>query len=393
MILYIFYILVFFKMDIPQLANARQGHLDYVAELKRGLPIEYHKIFNLEWMLSFGNTFAGVRNQVESSLPKTHASARKVLSLTLGAMFGRKTASPQEVYSVLMGLLGEGWKLGTSAGVFPDILTLDSVFKSYTPEERITIAHVYNIILTWGPTLIRLLNQKSQLIFEAGSGVGDSAMLLAYLLPDAEITSITVSPEQQMIASRINEEMGFANRVHIELVDALNLNELRRLSGFGRFDEAGAKEMIGHIPWGKQPEFYYNINQLLRPNNDNLPNAHFMITDTPLPNNKNSIHDIAAWFYEKQIQWHLQTENQFMEKLLPYFNPTSWVDDKGDEVDRTTQFFIDTRTVTQGPEIQRILRQEYGYNVVFVRAWVEIMRLFKLAADLTRYVHMDLEKK
>merc|ERR1719393_968713 len=59
-------------------------------------------------------------------------------------------------------------------------------------------------------------------VLDVGCGIGGTSRYLAKKFPDAQVTGITISPEQQQRATALAQQRGIPN-ARFELVDALNM--------------------------------------------------------------------------------------------------------------------------------------------------------------------------
>jgi len=110
----------------------------------------------------------------------------------------------------------------------------------------------------------KLLLQPGQKILDIGSGWGGTALFLAKISPDSEVTGITLSKEQQAAARRRAEEAGLDGRVAFELRDYRQEQ--------GRYDRVVSVGMFEHVGVRHYREFFSKIKELL--NEDGVALIH-----------------------------------------------------------------------------------------------------------------------
>ena len=106
---------------------------------------------------------------------------------------------------------------------------------------------------------LRLLAAKldlrpGQRILDIGSGWGDLALYLASM-EDVEVLGVTLSTEQQALATRRAAEAGLSDRVRFELLDYRKVE--------GPFDRIVSVGMFEHVGVSHYDEFFAKINALL----------------------------------------------------------------------------------------------------------------------------------
>ena len=106
---------------------------------------------------------------------------------------------------------------------------------------------------------LRLLAAKldlrpGQKVLDIGSGWGDLALYLA-AMEDVEVLGVTLSTEQQALATRRAEEAGLGHRVRFELLDYRKVE--------GKFDRIVSVGMFEHVGVSHYDEFFGQINALL----------------------------------------------------------------------------------------------------------------------------------
>ena len=106
---------------------------------------------------------------------------------------------------------------------------------------------------------LRLIASKMDLkpgqrVLDIGCGWGDMALYLAQI-ENVEVTGVTLSKEQQELASRRAKEMGLDKRVRFELKDYRDVE--------GRFDRIVSIGMFEHVGVHHYDEFFDHVNALL----------------------------------------------------------------------------------------------------------------------------------
>ena len=106
---------------------------------------------------------------------------------------------------------------------------------------------------------LRLLAAKldlrpGQRVLDIGSGWGDLALYMA-AMEDVEVLGVTLSKEQQALATKRAADAGLSNRVRFELLDYRKVE--------GRFDRIVSVGMFEHVGVAHYDEFFSKINDLL----------------------------------------------------------------------------------------------------------------------------------
>ncbi|GIL01018.1 MAG: cyclopropane-fatty-acyl-phospholipid synthase [Alphaproteobacteria bacterium] len=106
---------------------------------------------------------------------------------------------------------------------------------------------------------LRLLAAKldlrpGQRVLDIGCGWGDLALYLAQL-EEVEVTGVTLSKEQQELASKRARDMGLASRVRFELKDYRDVA--------GKFDRIVSVGMFEHVGVHHYDEFFAQVNALM----------------------------------------------------------------------------------------------------------------------------------
>ncbi len=106
---------------------------------------------------------------------------------------------------------------------------------------------------------LRLLASKLDLkpglkVLDIGCGWGDLALYLAQL-EDVEVLGVTLSEEQQALASKRAADMGLADRVRFELRDYRDVDE--------QFDRIVSVGMFEHVGVHHYDEFFQQLNALM----------------------------------------------------------------------------------------------------------------------------------
>jgi cyclopropane-fatty-acyl-phospholipid synthase len=102
----------------------------------------------------------------------------------------------------------------------------------------------------------KLMLAPGQRVLDIGSGWGGLALSLAQSA-DVEVLGITLSTEQQAVATRRAEAAGLAHRVKFELRDYRALD--------GSFDRIVSVGMFEHVGLPNYPRFFQQIRTLLKP--------------------------------------------------------------------------------------------------------------------------------
>ena len=96
--------------------------------------------------------------------------------------------------------------------------------------------------------------QPGQRVLDIGCGWGDLALYLAQL-ENVEVVGVTLSTEQQALASKRAEEMGLGDRVRFELLDYRKVES--------RFDRIVSVGMFEHVGVHHYDEFFGKVNELM----------------------------------------------------------------------------------------------------------------------------------
>ncbi|MBP2550027.1 cyclopropane-fatty-acyl-phospholipid synthase [Neorhizobium galegae] len=91
-------------------------------------------------------------------------------------------------------------------------------------------------------------------VLDIGCGWGDLALYLA-TLENVEVTGVTLSKEQQALASKRAQEAGLSDRVRFELKDYRNVKE--------QFDRIVSVGMFEHVGVHHYDEFFKKLNALM----------------------------------------------------------------------------------------------------------------------------------
>ena len=97
--------------------------------------------------------------------------------------------------------------------------------------------------------------EPGQTVLDIGCGWGDMALYLAQIA-DVKVLGVTLSKEQQALASERAAEMGLSDRVRFELADYRDLNE--------RFDRIVSVGMFEHVGVHHYDEFFKQLNRLMK---------------------------------------------------------------------------------------------------------------------------------
>ncbi|MGI9371882.1 MAG: class I SAM-dependent methyltransferase [Hyphomicrobiales bacterium] len=96
--------------------------------------------------------------------------------------------------------------------------------------------------------------KPGQRVLDIGSGWGGMAMYLA-AAEDVEVTGVTLSTEQQQLATQRAKERGLSDRVRFELIDYREVQ--------GPFDRIVSVGMFEHVGVQQFPAFFGQISELL----------------------------------------------------------------------------------------------------------------------------------
>jgi cyclopropane-fatty-acyl-phospholipid synthase len=96
--------------------------------------------------------------------------------------------------------------------------------------------------------------RPGQKVVDIGSGWGDLALYLASM-EDVEVLGVTLSTEQQKLATQRAEAAGLGHRVRFELLDYRKLD--------GKFDRIVSVGMFEHVGVSHYDEFFDKLNALL----------------------------------------------------------------------------------------------------------------------------------
>lgn len=106
---------------------------------------------------------------------------------------------------------------------------------------------------------LRLLTAKlnlkpGQKVLDIGCGWGDLALYIAKMA-DVEVLGVTLSKEQQTLASKRAQDEGLADRVRFELLDYRDVDE--------QFDRIVSVGMFEHVGVHHYDEFFKKVNSLM----------------------------------------------------------------------------------------------------------------------------------
>ncbi len=99
--------------------------------------------------------------------------------------------------------------------------------------------------------------QPGQKVLDIGCGWGDLALYIAKMA-DVEVLGVTLSKEQQALASKRAEDEGLADRVRFKLMDYREVNE--------QFDRIVSVGMFEHVGVHHYDEFFKKLNTLMPDN-------------------------------------------------------------------------------------------------------------------------------
>jgi len=100
----------------------------------------------------------------------------------------------------------------------------------------------------------KLCLQPGQKILDIGCGWGGLALYLAGVC-DVDVTGVTLSKEQLLVAQERAEKLGLQDRVHFRLLDYRELDQ--------KFDRIVSVGMFEHVGVNHYPEFFAKIYQML----------------------------------------------------------------------------------------------------------------------------------
>jgi cyclopropane fatty-acyl-phospholipid synthase-like methyltransferase len=332
------------------MAQALATHL---ADFDRHFPLPplVEPIWSLHQKSDFAHRFVTARDKVEALY---YAEADRAMtpgvrtSKFLGALFnpiiGRPVKDAEHFYETFGRLMRQAW-LSVSVGIYNDDITALSETAS-----RLHTAQVNTIDLAWRPTVSTI--PADGLIVEIGTGRGNSVARLAQLFPQARIVTITISPEQKVIADQVIAEMGITN-VEIRQGDIFDPAVTDDL--VGQADAVGAIEVTGHFPHERKAEGIGRFARMLK------PGATLSLLDSAL---RKPLNKFLENFYTNQ-SWYFGTREGYMAAFeAAGVTPVSYLNHS----ENVLATFSDTTTVLRNyrPELRR------DFGLIMSLAWPEL---------------------
>lgn len=182
--------------------------------------------------------------------------SRKFLGAMINPLIGRTVKDAEHFYETYGRLMRHAW-LSISIGLFDD-----AIHQLVDAQARLNAAQANTVDTAWRLAMHRLTDSSGGLIVEIGTGRGNSVVRLARLLPHVRIVSITISPEQYEIVTRLIQRLSLTN-VEIRRGDIFDPAVSDDL--VGQADAVGAIEVTGHFPHERKAEGIGMFARMLKP--------------------------------------------------------------------------------------------------------------------------------
>ncbi len=317
----------------------------------------------------FIDEFIPVRNSVEAAFYETldkdttpNERARKFVMSIINPLVGRPVRNAEHIYETYGRLMRHAW-LSISLGVYDK-----QTWAIDDPIQRLLHAQANTVDVAWHAAISDLQHRDSGFIVEIGTGRANSVVRLAKMLPHVKIISLTISPEQEQIASGIVREMGLDN-VEVRLGDIFDPAVHRDL--LGKADAVGAIEVSGHFPPERKKEGIKLFGDLLKPG---APLSMLNLALVKEMNNwEQNYYANQSWYFgwREIYEEALEASNTDLVAYVDY-------------TDGAKQTFIDTAKVLS--KRRDLLRDEFGWLLSLV--WPLIPRLNTRMFNSVAYVHV-----
>lgn len=290
---------------------------------------------------------------------------RRFLGAMLNPMLGKPMRDAEHFYQTFGRLMRWGW-LSISLGLYDD-----SIQSVADPARRLLLAQVHTVDTNWRPAVSHIAQAHGGrgLLVEVGTGRGNSVARLATLLPGTRIVSLTISPEQHELVTRLVGELGLKN-VEIrrgDLFDAALTEDL-----VGQADAVGAIEVVLHFPAELKLEGMQRMARLLK------PGAPLCLIDTSIAQ---PLSPFAERYYANQSIYFGLKEQYFQLFEQAGLTPAGYVDYSPD----MHQTFAESTEVMRRfrPQLQR----EFGRVMSWL--WPEVPgTVYARTLKNLRYVHV-----
>jgi cyclopropane fatty-acyl-phospholipid synthase-like methyltransferase len=341
--------------------------IDNQRDFDTQFPVTFEDRLSLDEKRNFARSFVAARDAVEgdyyAGIDKTVSAqqrTRRFLGALIDPAIGRSVRDVEAFYQTFGRLMRWAW-LSVSVGIYsPEIGALDDV------AQRLHIAQVNTVDTAWR---LAYALQKPQLIVEIGTGRGNSIARLAQLFPQAQIVSITISPEQCEISRQLMQTLGVTN-VEVRLGDLFDEGVTADLVGAA--DAVTAIEVTGHFAHERKAQGIGFMARLLK------PGAPLSLLDSSL---RKPLPPMLVNYYTNQ-KWYFGTREVYLGALQAAgLTPIAYIDYAQD----TLQTFIDTTTVLRRHRAR--LREEFGGFMALV--WPELPHTVYLSTvKMLDYVHI-----
>jgi predicted O-methyltransferase YrrM len=336
------------------------------------LPPALEERYALAGKQQFLEGFIPVRDVIEDAYyaeadQRTTPSVRtrKFLGALVNPIIGRPMRDAEHFYQTFGRLMRRAW-LSISLGLYDD--AIEGVQDT---ARRLLLAQLHTVDTNWRPAVshIASAHQGRGLIVEVGTGRGNSVARLATLLPDTRIVSITISPEQHELVSRLAQKLGLKN-VEIRRGDLLDPSLTEDLAG--QADAVGAIEVVLHFPTARKPEAMQRLARMLK------PGAPLCFIDTSIAR---PLSALAERYYANQSIYFGLREQYFELFEQAAIAPVSYVDYTPD----LNRGFKESTQVLRRFRPQ--LRQEFGRVMSWL--WPEVPgTVYVRTLKNLRYVHV-----
>lgn len=334
------------------------------------LPPEIEAAYTLAGRQAYLDSFIPARDRVENAYyaeadrhTTPAARTRMFLGSMMNPILGKPMRDAEHFYQTFGRLMRPAW-LSLSVGLY------DKAIQDVTDvERRLLLAQVNNVDTNWRPAISRITaNGGVGTIVEIGTGRGNSVTRLATLLPNARIISITISPEQHAIVSRIVEDMGL-NNVEVRLGNVFDPDATADL--IGQADAVGAIEVVLHFQDAMKLEGMRRMTDTLK------PGGVVCIIDSAIAN---PLSAFSRQYYANQSIYFGMREDYFALFEQANLMPAAYIDYTPDMV----QAFRETSVVLR--KKRSMLRQEFGRLMSWL--WPEVPgTLYIQTLKNVRYVH------
>lgn len=311
--------------------------------------------YSIEGKRAFLDSYLPIRDEIEAryyaeqdkkSTPG--ARSRKFLGSMLNPIIGRPMRDAEQFYQTFGRLMRRAW-LSISVGLYTD-----EIQRVQNMAERLLLAQVHNVDMNWRPAVSHIANELDGrgTIVEIGTGRGNSVIRLAQLLPNTQIISVTISPEQRDIVQEIVREMRLPN-VEVRLG---NFFEPKVTSDLvGRANATGAIEVVLHFPEERKHEGMQRMASLIK------PGSPLSLIDSSIAK---PMSNFSKRYYANQSIYFGQRQQYFDLFENANLTAAAYID----YTPSMNQSFRETTKILRG--YRKELREEFGWLMSYL--WPEV---------------------